>query len=151
MDIKTSSREDNHRVVVTLTGHPDFSVDIRYEPEKHSLRVMQGGSRRLFFYEADTFFPSRGVLINEYGMVVAKLQWRTPTKGLIQLDDTRVNVVDVPVQGWVELYLQGAPAPVFWHYQSAADAIGIHNNSPLFRSLLLTLAWSVGVGALQHH
>lgn len=151
MDIKTSSREENHRVVVTLNSHPNFAVDIRYEPEKNALRVIQGGSRRLFFYEADTFFPSRGVLMNEYGMVVAKLQWRSAARGLIQLDDTRVNIVDEPAQGWVELHLQGMPGPVFWHYQSAAAAVDIHNNPRLFRSLLLVLAWSVGVAALQHH
>lgn len=151
MDIRTSTHADNQRLVIALSGQPQFSVDIRYEPEKHSLRVMQNGSRRLFFYESDPFFPSRGVLMNEYGLVVGKLQMRSPTKGLIQLDDARVTIQDEPGSGWVELHLQGVPEPIFWHYDTATANIAIRSDNQLFRSLLLVLAWSVGVAALQHH
>ncbi|OLY93540.1 hypothetical protein SAMN05444008_108128 [Cnuella takakiae] len=149
MDIRTSTHADNQRLVIALTGDPQFLVDIRYEPEKHSLRVIQGGSRRLFFYEADTFFPSRGILLNEYGLVVGKLQMRSSEKGLIQLDDTRVSVLDEPGKGWVELQVQGLSEPVFWHYDSAHTQVAVHSDPILFRSVLLVLAWSVGVAVLQ--
>jgi hypothetical protein len=148
MNINTLSQTDHQRTIISLNSENDFSVAIRYEPLQHSLRVMHAGVQRLYFYEPDGFFPSKASLLNEYGWVVGRLQLRNSVKGVLQFDDTRISFVHNREQSSVLIYHPAFPEPLRWNYAAVNEA-QLASKPDLFRALLLILALSVNVAALQ--
>lgn len=148
MHIQSLCRTDNQRTVVVLQGSQEFSMEVRYEPAQHSLRVLHAGVQRLFFYEPDDFFPSKASLLNEYGLLVGKLQLRNGTKGSLQFYDTKLSFLLQPEERTVIMQHPGLPETLTWDYASIQHADTMFNPD-MFRALLMILAWSVTVPALQ--
>lgn len=148
MNIVTISSADPKRNIITLKGNDAFSAEVRYEPLQHSLRVMHAGVQRLFFYEQDDFFNSKTTLLNEYGLVVGKLQWRSRTKGNLQLNDTRLSFINDPEDFTAVIQHPAFPEGVHWNY-APLQGTGLLENTELFRALLMILTWSVSVSTLQ--
>ena len=147
MNITTASKTDHQRTTISLIGD-DFSVEVRYEPLQHSLRVLHAGVQRLFFYEPDEFFNSKASLLNEYGLVVGKLQMRHGAKGVLHFDDARMPFVHNVDTSNVSIEHPAFPEGLQWNYAALKQA-PVAGQTDLFPALLMILTWSVNVGTLQ--
>jgi hypothetical protein len=147
MNIITVSKTDHQRTTISLIGDA-FSVEVRYEPLQHSVRVSHAGVQRLFFYEPDDFFPSKAALLNEYGLVVGKLQMRHGAKGMLHFDDAHISFVHNTEQSSVVIDHPAFPEGLQWNY-AALQQEPVAGQPDLFRALLMILTWSVNVATLQ--
>jgi hypothetical protein len=148
MNIVTVSKTDHQRTTISLIGSDDFSVEVRYEPLQHSLRVLHAGVQRLYFYEPDGFFGSKASLLNEYGLVVGKLNLRNTIKGVLHFDDAHISFVHNSEQSTVIINHPAFPEGLRWNYAALTESQRA-GNPDLFRALLMILTLSVNVGTLQ--
>lgn len=115
-------------------------MEIAYEPVQHALRVSLEGARRLFFYEPDSFFPSKGTLLNEYGLVLGKVHCKSRRSGSIHLAADRFQFDLQPENNSILLNGTALPEPVTCSFESSGPEQNA-SDGLLLRALAIVAAW----------